>query len=478
MMDFIKSLLYPALYFSDSEFGSNVSSGFATVHTWVSAIGCALIHFVWQGGIIASTTAFLLMIFRNARPQIRYSISCFALILCVILPTAMVIDRLHSSGAAVQNVSLSNAHLDLMPDTLSTQRFASYLQSNLLWIVLCWLVSVIILSFRMGMGLFWISRYTDTKRNLLCNQANAHLQTRLTTLANQFGVRRDIGLRVVDDLKSPITVGCWRPLILVPASLMTGMPAPLLEALLAHELAHISRFDYAVNLIQSLIEMLLFYHPAVWWISKQIRIEREQIADDLAARILGEPRRLALALQELDLFQFSTPQLAQAAHGGHLMSRIKRLLRPEVQPINWKAAMSVVTLSAVCLSVYAHSASQANPQADPNTSGVVKSNAAKQASSASTHKITDPIIDFNKCHPEYPSDSLAKGEEGSVYMSVLIDRDGTIKQTKLDKTSGFPALDEAVSKKLLACTMKATPGKVDGKSRLAWVKVQYVWRLD
>ncbi|MEB0030501.1 hypothetical protein QN372_07085 [Undibacterium sp. RTI2.1] len=76
------------------------------------------------------------------------------------------------------------------------------------------------------------------------------------------------------------------------------------------------------------------------------------------------------------------------------MSRIKRLLRPEVQPINWKAAMSVVTLSAVCLSVYAHSASHANPQADPNTSGVVKSNAAKQASSASTHKITDTIIDL------------------------------------------------------------------------------------
>lgn len=210
MMDFIKSLLHPVLHFSDSEIGTNVSSGFATIQTWVSAIGWALIHFVWQGVIIVCITAFLLMIFRNARPQIRYVTGCLALIACIILPIAMVIDRIHSSGAAVQIVSLSNVYLDVMPDTLSIQGFTSYLQSNLLWIVLCWLVSVLILVFRMGMGLFWISSYTDTKRNPLCNQANVHWQTRLTTLANQFGVRREVGWRVIDDLKSPITVGDHR----------------------------------------------------------------------------------------------------------------------------------------------------------------------------------------------------------------------------------------------------------------------------
>ena len=99
--------------------------------------------------------------------------------------------------------------------------------------------------------------------------------------------------------------GWWRPVIFVPAGLLTGMPSDYLEALQAHELAHVQRFDYVVNLIQSAIEMLLFYHPAVWWISRQIRIEREQIADDLAASGLGDTRRLALALQQLDLFRSS-----------------------------------------------------------------------------------------------------------------------------------------------------------------------------
>ena len=125
-----------------------------------------------------------------------------------------------------------------------------------------------------------------------------------------------------------MTAGWWKPIVILPSSLLTGMPVELIEALLAHEVAHVKRMDYLVNLFQSAIEIALFYHPAVWWISKQIRIEREQIADDLAAGLLGEPRRLALALSELEQFQFSHPQPALSAHGGNLMSRIKRLVRP------------------------------------------------------------------------------------------------------------------------------------------------------
>jgi hypothetical protein len=159
--------------------------------------------------------------------------------------------------------------------------------------------------------------------------------------------------------------------VLVPASLVSGMPPQLLEALLAHELAHVRRCDYLVNLIQSAIEILLFYHPAVWWLSNRIREEREQIADDVAASELGEPRRLALALSELDLFQFS-PQLAQAAHGGNLMSRIKRLVRPETEPLNWKLALPILGL-ATCAALYswaapAHAADeQSAPRAEART---------------------------------------------------------------------------------------------------------------
>jgi bla regulator protein BlaR1 len=152
---------------------------------------------------------------------------------------------------------------------------------------------------------------------------------------------------------SPVTAGWWRPVVLVPASLLTGMPPDLLEALLAHEMAHIKRHDYLINLLQNAIESLLFYHPAVWWISNRIRAERELIADDFAARQLGEPRRLALALSELERLQFSDHHLAQAANGGDLMNRIKHLLRPAPQALNWKAAIPMLGLALACMSIYA-----------------------------------------------------------------------------------------------------------------------------
>ena len=91
-----------------------------------------------------------------------------------------------------------------------------------------------------------------------------------------------------------MTAGWFKPVLLVPANLVTGMPPDLLEALLAHELAHVRRHDYLVNLLQFAAEILLFFHPTVWWLSRRIRIERERIADDMAAALIGQPRRLAL----------------------------------------------------------------------------------------------------------------------------------------------------------------------------------------
>ena len=177
-------------------------------------------------------------------------------------------------------------------------------------------------------------------------------------MARRFEIAQHVRLGVADLLDSPITAGCWRPIVLVPASLITGMAPNLLEALLAHELAHIKRRDYLINLIQSAVEIVLFYHPSVWALSRRIRVEREQIADDLAVAMLGQPQVLAKALSELDKFQFDTTQLAHAAHGGNLMSRIKRLLRPDVEPVSWKMAVPLIGLVAASAVLYAQAAPQ------------------------------------------------------------------------------------------------------------------------
>jgi beta-lactamase regulating signal transducer with metallopeptidase domain/predicted nucleic acid-binding Zn-ribbon protein len=234
------------------------------------------------------------------------------------------------------------------------------LQPRLPLVILCWSAGAALMALRLLLGLAWVRRRSRPG----AYREDPAWQAVLDRLAGSLGIGRKVILGLVDDLASPVTAGCLRPLVLVPASLATGMAPQLLEALLAHELAHVRRHDYLVNLVQSAIEILLFYHPAVWWLSHRIRVERELIADDLAASALGEPRRLALALSELDLFQLSTPQLAPGAHGGKLMSRIKRLVRPQSETLNWKLALPALAL-ALTAAIHAHAGTQpASPKSD------------------------------------------------------------------------------------------------------------------
>jgi len=334
----------------------------AMLPSFVLTLGWALIHFVWQGTLVGLATAIALMALRNARPQARYAVCCIALALCLALPIIGVwrglhVDALDSMSPTTHFVQVA-ARSDQLP-AASSATWQSLMQGQLPWIVALWSLGAGLLAVRMALGMMWIGRIGRSRSGA----THQRWQTRVDRIAEAFGIQRSVSLRVVDDLCTPVAAGWWRPMVLVPAALIANMPFELLEALLAHELAHIKRHDYLVNLIQSAIEALLFYHPVVWWLSKQIRLEREQIADDLAAQALGEPRRLALALQQLDLFQLNTSQLGHlssasqlvpAANGGHLMSRIQRLIRPNQHALSWKMALPIIGLTAVCLTVYAH----------------------------------------------------------------------------------------------------------------------------
>lgn len=345
--------------------------------TAASSLAWALIDFLWQGLLVGWACALLLALMRKARPQARYLVACGALLLCAALPLAGMVARMAEADTGVAAVASSSSRpqvvgpvaavVSVLPAVvIDAGRFAGWeaaLQERLPLVVLVWALGAGLLALRMLCGLAWVRRRSRPGQY----RRDPAWQARLDRLAQGMGIVRRVTLGLVDDFASPVTAGWWRPVVLVPASLVSGMPPQLLEALLAHELAHVRRCDYVVNLIQSAIEILLFYHPAVWWLSNRIREEREQIADDIAASTLGEPRRLALALSELDLFQF-TPQLAPAAHGGNLMSRIKRLVRPETEPLNWKLAVPILGL-ATAAAFYSWSApayaGQPAPRAEP-----------------------------------------------------------------------------------------------------------------
>lgn len=355
----------------------------------VSALGWALIDFLWQGLAVGSTVAIALMLLRNARPQARYAVACAALALCAALPIFGVIRALQTDAAVAVPLlgSVASAAPAPVADVFAAplDSWRSSLQLRLPWIVALWSLGAALLALRMALGMAWVGRLRRA------GTADARWQDRLDRLASSLGLRRGIPLRIADAIDSPVATGWWRPMVLVPAALIARMPADLLEALLAHELAHIKRYDYLVNLVQSAIEALLFYHPVVWWLSRRIRAERERIADELAARALGDPKRLAMALQELDLIRakggFAQPHLAPAAHGGNLMSRIQQLVRPDRHPLSWKIALPILGLSAICLTVFAQGQAPtakvaASADAKPKAAAVAQAKAAPSAAPA------------------------------------------------------------------------------------------------
>jgi hypothetical protein len=143
----------------------------------------------------------------------------------------------------------------------------------------------------------------------------------------------------------PAVVGWLRPIVLVPASIFTGLSAEQIDALLAHELAHVRRYDYLINLLQTAAETLFFYHPAVWWVNRKIREERENCCDDLAVEVCGSTLAYVRALTDMEQMRRSTPRLAMAADGGSLLNRVQRLLHVKQsagsRPSGWTAGIGI-----------------------------------------------------------------------------------------------------------------------------------------
>jgi bla regulator protein BlaR1 len=417
----------------------------------VGHIGATLLDSVWQCALIGLEAACAMIGLRKARPQARYALACTHLLLCLLWPAVELTARLNG-GASGTSGSPVLAHILSGTGAAGGAGWQGFLQAHLAWLVAGWAACAAALGLRLALGLVRVRQAARSQRT------DAHWNARLSSMAAQSGISRPVRLRVVDALASPVTAGWWRPVVLVPAALLSGMPPQLLEALLAHELAHVRRCDYLVNLAQSLVETILFYHPVVWWLSHRIRVEREQIADDIAARQLGEPRRLALALSELERLQFSTRHLAQAANGGDLMTRIKRLVRPETPALNWKAALPVLAMATACI---VGCAGNATAQ-DAAGNGVLSSK---------------PIAQFNSCaKPEYMADALARRAQGTTSLRFLIDTDGSVAEAQVAKSSGDASLDEAARAAIAKC--RFTPATARGKPARAWAPVQYVWSLD
>jgi beta-lactamase regulating signal transducer with metallopeptidase domain len=187
----------------------------------------------------------------------------------------------------------------------------------LTWAVMLWFAGVVVLWARLMGG--WV--VASRMRSMLVRPAPREWQQALEKLAVRIQLFRPVRLLVSSLVQVPTVVGWLRPVVLVPIGALTGLPTEHLEALLVHELAHIRRHDYLVNILQSVAEALLFYHPAVWWVSTHIRAERELCCDDLAVSVSGDVLTYAQALAGLESFRPAHLDAAIAANGGLLSDR-------------------------------------------------------------------------------------------------------------------------------------------------------------
>jgi beta-lactamase regulating signal transducer with metallopeptidase domain len=316
-------------------------------------LGWALLHFVWQGSLAAACLLSLNVLLRRRSPQLRYAAASATLLVMLGLPVASVVVALRApvvgveragawelpAIAALPGATAAGAAAEAPAASLE-QRLAGWIPV----VLVAWCLGVAALSLRFVGGWALAQRI---KRSGLPPRI-AEWQRSADRLRRALRVSRPVRLCESALVEVPTVIGWLRPVILLPVSTLAGLSPAQLEVILAHELAHIRRFDYVANLLQSLVETLLFYHPAVWWVSHRMRVEREHCCDDEAVAACGDAPGYARALLDLAALRVE-PRLAVAAAGGSLFQRISRLVSGPPQHVSRSSRLfaSVVALGSL-----------------------------------------------------------------------------------------------------------------------------------
>jgi len=335
------------------------------------ALGWTLVHLLWEGAIIAAALAAFLALVRS--PRIRYVAACVALIAVVASFTITLIHFLPEHGRVPGPLNKMALPFGGRPsDAIGSYGDFRSFETFVPWIAPLWIIGVCL--FYMWCVVAWFS-LSRMRRRGACS-APALWQQLVTRLACELKVSRPVVLLESLLADTPMVLGHFRPIILVPLGFLAGLSPDQVEVILLHELAHIRRWDYLANVCQRLVEGLLFYHPAVWWISHVIRAERENCCDDAVVGLRGDAQGYARALTALEqnrVETWPTGEPVVAATGGNLMKRTKRLLYPKGPSGFWAPALAATVLLASTAMLMAarhvsanasHSAQQTDQSAD------------------------------------------------------------------------------------------------------------------
>jgi beta-lactamase regulating signal transducer with metallopeptidase domain/outer membrane protein assembly factor BamB len=356
----------------------------------VSQLGWTLVHSLWQLLLIALVTNLLADVMGRRSAALRHGVLVIGLFAMGLAPgwtwwrLGPNPELQPAAAPAVESVPAQGSAVKPTPRTVSSATQASVaaaaplripsqpsadvrhstenssfatsswritgeraLEKTLPWVVGAWWVGVAFFALRPLIG-WWNLRRLRRRQLSPASVLALRALDRATVLIGQ---RTAVQLYESACVRMPIVLGYLRPVILLPASLATSLSPQHLEAILLHELAHIRRHDFVINLLQTLIETVLFYHPAVWWISKRIREEREHCCDDIAATICGDRVEYARALLELDQWCDAESVLALGAGGSSLFFRVRRLFDATAELQDRRVSFPIAQAISLALSI-------------------------------------------------------------------------------------------------------------------------------
>jgi beta-lactamase regulating signal transducer with metallopeptidase domain len=287
------------------------------------SLGWTLLHFLWQGTAVAALAAVLMTVCRRASTRYALAVGALALMLAAPVATFFVLTSSREASSAMSS-PVAETRGAVTGNVVRTSSGFSRLSPSLdtlPWLVKAWLLGVAFFSLRSAGGFLLLER----ERRRQSDTVSARLLDMCQTLQRQLGLNQAIRYCECAWLQAPAVIGWFRPIVLLPVTALTGLSEEQLRLVIVHELAHIQRLDPFVNVFQICVETLLFYHPAVWWLNKRIRAEREHCCDDVAVSACGNAVEYARALTLMEEWR-TAPALAMAANGGPLSERIFRVL--------------------------------------------------------------------------------------------------------------------------------------------------------
>ncbi|WP_342086891.1 M56 family metallopeptidase [Dyadobacter sp. OTU695] len=305
----------------------------------VSAFGWTLIHSIWQGTLLMLVGVAAFYFLRKKSANTRYLTGVGFLFAQVVASVGTFIYCYPKTISAVSNakalarytsLSASRTWSEVSRDLPITFKIQMWLTAHLHELVICWLIGSGILLMRFAGG--WI--FTERLRINAKIVMDKEWRARFGVIIAKMNISKAVEFRETAKVLTPMVIGTFSPVVLIPIGLLSGFSTAQVEAILAHELAHIRRNDYLINMLQSFVEVIFFFHPAIWWLSEKVRAEREHCCDDIALAVCGDKMSLAHALVKVAEWQ-ATPGLAMAFASKKplLLHRVQRVLGLNPKPV-------------------------------------------------------------------------------------------------------------------------------------------------